>query len=299
MKTGQIFWGIFFLAIGALILLTKYDLLICNWDFVWDLWPLLLVFIGLMIITRKTTIKPIVNLIFGLFVAILVFGTLYNLFYFTNYCDKDFDYSVEQIYSEEYDGSEYASLYVEAGAGIFNIKRTTDLLVKGIARGAFADYNFYTYDRGNSTKIEFDMGRTSYTIFDGKVRNNLEVELNNNPVWDMRLDIGAATAKLDLSPYKVREIELNTGATKVLLKLGDLYDKTDVRVEMGAASLEIDIPKNSGCKLTGKMFLVSKDIPGFIKKSKRYYITPNYDEAANKIDIDIQGGVASLEINRY
>lgn len=298
MKSGQVFWGIFFVALGALILLTKYDVLLFNFDYVWDLWPLILVFIGLMVIARKSKIRPVIYLLFGFLVAFLVYGTFYNIFNYVDF-DEKYDYYQKNIYSEKYDDSEYAKLEVEAGAGTFTIKDTTHDLIKGIARGPFADYNFYAYNRGNTTKINFDLRHTSFSIFKGNVKNFLDIELNKNPIWDLKLDIGAAKAKFDLTRFKVRDIELNTGATDVKFRLGDLYDYTDIHVEMGAASLEFDIPKNSGCRLTGQMFLISKDIPGFIKKSKKYYVTPNYDEAANKIDIDIQGGISSLEIHRY
>ncbi|MFC2136186.1 LiaI-LiaF-like domain-containing protein [Bacteroidota bacterium] len=304
MKTGQIFWGIFFVVIGSLILLTKYDLLACDWDFIWDLWPLILIFIGLLVVSRKTIAKPVVSLLFGILVGVLVFGFFYSIFnlaYYYDDCDYDYDndYSTSEIFTEDYDGSRYAKLEVEAAAGTFSLKETTDLLVKGTTHGSYADYNFYTYSRGNTANIQFDLGRTNFSIFHRNIRNSLDVELNDNPIWDMRLDIGAARAKLDLTPFKVREVELNTGATQVYMKLGKRYDKTTLNVEMGAASLKIAIPKSSGCKLTGKMILMSKNIPGFVKKSKRYYVTPNYENADNKIEIDIQGGISSLEIDRY
>ena len=143
------------------------------------------------------------------------------------------------------------------------------------------------------------MGHKSFSIFDGKIKNKLDIELNENPIWDMKLDIGAAKASIDLTKFKVKNLDLNTGATQVFLKLGDDYENTNVDVEMGAASLEIYIPKDSGCKVTGKMFLISKDLEGFSKIRKRHYETKNYETASNKIDIDIQGGVSSLEIKRY
>ncbi|OGU55028.1 MAG: hypothetical protein A2V66_07775 [Ignavibacteria bacterium RBG_13_36_8] len=298
MKTGQLFWGMFFLALGALILFTKYDIIISNWDFVWDLWPLLLVFIGLMVVTKNTIVKPIISLLFGIFIAVVIFGTFYNLFGFIE-CNEDYDYSISKVYEENYNGSEFANLEVKSGAGTFYIQRPTDLLVHGTGKGNFADYNFYTYNRDNTAWVEFNLRNKHFSIFDGKIRNFLEIELNEKPVWDLKLDIGAARAKFDLSPFKIRDIDLNTGATSVYIKLGNLYDDVNVSVEMGAASLIFDIPKESGCKLTGKMFLMSKDLDGFIKRDKRYYETPNYEDAENKIDIDIQGGVSSVEINRY
>ena len=68
---------------------------------------------------------------------------------------------------------------------------------------------------------------------------------------------------------------------------------------MGAAALRIYVPETSGCKVNGEMVLVTKDLDGFRKNNSDLYITENYDSAKDKIDIDIQGGVASLDVKRY
>lgn len=116
------------------------------------------------------------------------------------------------------------------------------------------------------------------------------------------LDFGAAKAHYDLSEFKTRNINIETGVTDVFLKLGEKYDETHVDIKMGAASLTIHMPKESGCKLTGDMVLFSKDIDGFNEMRRdehKTYTTENYNEADNKIYIRIDGGMSKLEIKRY
>ena len=94
-------------------------------------------------------------------------------------------------------------------------------------------------------------------------------------------------------------VVVNTGASNTKIKLGDKTKTTYVNVEMGAASLTIYVPKASGCKVSGEMILMKKELSGFDKKGSDYYITNNYEESPNKILIDIDGGVSSFKVRRY
>lgn len=135
--------------------------------------------------------------------------------------------------------------------------------------------------------------------FGEKLRNNVQVQLNQNPVWDFEFGFGAAKAYFDLTEYKVRNILLNSGAANTTLKIGDKYDMTNIKIEMGAAKLRIYIPYDSGCKIKSDLVLSSKSMKDFNKLDSGNYVTPNYDSAENKIDIEIDAGVSSFKVIRY
>ena len=302
-KSGQIFWGLVFLTVGSLFLLVKYDVINDDFGFIWDLWPIALILIGLQVITKDSIARPIVNAVFGVFMGVIAFGSLYNTFDFVtmniDYDDDDDYYSVEK-FSEPYDRDiEYADLYLNAGVGSCIIKRSTRDLVRGVAKGTELYYYFNTDKSDDKAEVFFELNKKNFNLLDGKIRNRLEIQLNKNPVWGLDLEIGAAKSWFDLSDYKVRKVKLQTGATNTRLKLGDKYDETEVDVEMGAASLEIQVPYTSGCKLIGEMVLMDKNFDGFIKKDSDYYITENFSEADKKIIIDLSGAVSSIKIRRY
>jgi hypothetical protein len=301
MKSGQLFWGLFLLTIGALFLLTKYDVICSDFSFVWDLWPLIFVLWGAIVIFKNSLVRPIISALFGIFLAVMFFGIIANIFsgFGFSYSTNDRDYMTED-YSKEFDSTiQNAEFVLSSGAGTFQLGRSTDNLVEGESYGTLAEYDFTSDIEGNRAYVEFNLHKRHFNFFDGKLRNHLDIALNENPIWDFKFDFGAAKAIFDLSTFKVNNIELNTGASNVKLKLGDRTDTTYVDVEMGVASLRIEIPENSGCQIRGDMVLMSRSLSGFTKKEKGYYETPGFDDASKKIFIRIDGGVSSLKIIRY
>lgn len=300
MKSGQLFWGFFLLTIGALFLLTRYDVICSDFGFVWDIWPLVFVLWGAIVMFKNSLVRPIISALLGLFIGLLLFGFIYNVFASIDFNhDFDNDYYAE-TFSEEYNDSvKYVDFEFESGAGTFVIENITDKLFDGRGYGSWAEYDYYCDQEDTTAYIHVSLNKKHFNLFDGNVKNHFELALNQNPVYNFNLNFGAAKARFDLSQYKTKTVDLNTGAANIKLKLGDLYDSTYVDVEMGAATLTIDVPQNSGCRVKGDMVLMSRHLEGFEKKSSGYYETPNFEDALNKVFIRIDGGVSSFSVKRY
>ncbi|GAB4138826.1 MAG: DUF5668 domain-containing protein [Ignavibacteriales bacterium] len=301
MKTGQIFWGIFFLVFGSLFLLSKYDLLVVNWSFAWDLWPLLLIFWGLSIITKDSKAKPFISAAFGIIIAVLLFGMISNIFEHNS--DDNISWSDTgntNYFSQEWNKSiENAHLEIHAGGGKFVISDITDKLIEGKAKGIFSNSSLEFDTSGNVANLLYELDDENIKIFPkDKLNNYLDVQLNPKPVWDIDLELGAAKLNCDFSKYKVASLNLESGATSSKLKFGNLQKEVNIKIEMGAAKLTILVPKDFGCKIDGDMVLVAKNFSGF-KKSDNFYITDGFEKADGKINIKIDGGVSSIDVERY
>ncbi|MFH1196314.1 MAG: DUF5668 domain-containing protein [bacterium] len=297
MKTGQIFWGVFLLALGSLFLLTRYELIQSEWCFIWNLWPFLLIIWGCLVIFKNSKVKPIFIVLLALLLAILIFGSFSNLFCSIDFDEVDSKYSTE--FSDEYNpGIKYASLELSGGAGLLVIDDTTSNLIEGKAKGRFEDNDFSSEVTDSTAWIECSMNETGIRFFN-KRKNVIRLKLNPSPIWDFQFNTGAASSNFDLSQLKTRNVNLNTGASKTTIKFGKQLEKTYVNIEMGVADVDIKIPENSGCKLTGDMVLVAKDIDGFTKSKAGYYVSDNFDAAKNIVVINIDGGVSKIHITRY
>jgi hypothetical protein len=125
------------------------------------------------------------------------------------------------------------------------------------------------------------------------------MRLNDNPIWDIKVEMGAGEADFDLTSYKIRSLRFEGGAASFQAKLGSKESKTDVFVETGVASVEIDVPKSAGCRIVVDSGLSSKDFSGFTKQSDGTYKTDNYNTALNKININLKGGLSSFEVRKY
>ena len=165
MKSGQMFWGFFLITLGALFLFTKYDILQSSFDFVWNIWPLLFVFWGAAVMFKRTMVRPVISALFGIFLALLIFGIIYNTF-----CEFDFHVwdkgTFTESYNEDYNSSiKTASIELNSGAGTFMINGATDKLVEGKAFGSLAEYDFRTYKEDSTAEVTFNLDKRHGSFF--------------------------------------------------------------------------------------------------------------------------------------
>ncbi|NOX16952.1 MAG: hypothetical protein GXO87_01560 [Chlorobi bacterium] len=294
----QFFWGFFLLTLGFLYMLDKYAglHLYATFDSLFELWPLILIFWGISVLVKGTFFRPIISILFGIFVALLLYGWISPSFVE----DEDFEndeFSIERYESEYNDSISTATLKINSGVGKLRIEHTTLALSRLIAKSDGVSYSFKTFYHDSSASVRIKMLESSFDIFDGDF-NNIEVKLNENPVWNIRLNLGATSSKLYLDKFKIKSFDMNAGASKSYIKFGSLYDSVYVSIDAGASSLKIAIPENAGCRVAGETALFSKSLEGFNKKNG-IYETPNLDSASVKFFISIDGGVSKLKIVRY
>jgi energy-coupling factor transporter transmembrane protein EcfT len=302
MKASQLFWGFFFITIGSLYLVARYSAFIVDWYAIWELWPVLLILTGIGIIVKGTFVKPVISVLMGVLIAFLVFGffnDLFDVFDNNNYHKRNSRNFSENNYELQYDNSiNHVNLKINAGAGKFVIEDTTDILFKGYSEGNFGEYEFTNSQQDSNAWVNFSMDNVDLNMFGSSNINKFEISLNKNPTYSMDFNIGAAKSYFDLRPFKVKNLVLKTGAADTKIRLGNKSPLLFTNVEMGAAALKIYIPKTSGCKIYGDMVLIAKDLDGFMKHDSDYYITENYETAKEKIIIQIDGGVSSIDVKR-
>ncbi len=299
MKTGRLFWGIFFIAIGVLILFNNLDLLNIEWGEFWKFWPLVLIGWGLSILSRKTNVAWIFAVISGILLALVLFAFVQGTKAFVSNIVPKGKAKVE-FYEEKYDSTtKEVSLYLDAGAGTFIISDTTDLLLTAETKGTKNLISIEREKTGESEKVKIKLKEKSVFWDDGFVSSRTEFKLNPNPVWDINVDIGASSTDFDFSQIKLRNADIDIGASSSVFKFGDLYHKTDIKMNAGVSSVKISIPENSYCELFVDAAISGKHIDGFIDRGNGRYVTDNIDKAENSIYINLDSGVSSLHINRY
>lgn len=200
--------------------------------------------------------------------------------------------------SENFDSlTKYAELKLNIGVGNFQIKDSTDKLIEVKHDNDQANYSMTAKAEDSLTRIELSLEKGDFDK--GNVRNNVVMKLNPVPSWDLDLNVGAAEVDFDLSGFKTRNVKIQGGASDIVLKLGAILPLSDVKLEAGAASITVKIPESAGCEIVSNTFMSSKNFKGFNKIGKQLYQTPNYAASKNKIKIDLQAGVASVDVERY
>ncbi len=307
MKFKNVLWGLILVIIGVLFILKNLGYIYFSWHNFFRLWPLILVFIGISILPVKTGVKVIlalITLMVGLAIAFWAPSDRNSWFDFSPF-SHDRDYTEdnswsdsEQVIAEAYDNDvSEALLKFDAAAGNFTIKQSTDQLFEFSKYGNVGKYHYSIQDQDG--RKEINIGLDGGRIRKLKLKNDVNIKLNENPVWDLSVDVGAADVNLDLSQFKVKKIDIDGGAASIYVKIGTRSDQTELNIDSGATSLELHVPESFACEVNTNMILSSKNMPGFNKVADGTYVTDNFTDNTKNIVIRIEAAVSSLTIIRY
>ena len=306
MKAKNIIWGIVLVIIGVLFILKNLEVIYFSWHSLWRLWPLILVLIGVTILPVKEGIKV------ALSIVVLVIGAVFLITYpksdkhndqwsfDRNWNDRE-DQDTEQIDQrifESYDSTIHmANLDFDAAAGNFRIDQSTEELFEFEREGNLGRYTYSIKELGD--KREIIIGLEESHVIKGDLKNQVTMKLNPNPLWDLKVDVGAANIDLDLSAFKVGKLDINGGASSINIRLGNLYDDCKLKINSGASSILIRIPEEFACQVNTSTVLSSKDLQGFNKVSGGTYVTPDFSDKTKNIVIEVEAAVSSLTVERY
>lgn len=307
MKSGSVFWGVLLITLGAFFLLYNFSVEL-NLSPVLDLWPLVLVVWGVSLLKispiAKNILSGISGLLLGLLITALVTGSWrgfqrfdWDNSFFTD-DESEFYDQADSMFVELDSAVANASINFAGGAGEFKIKGGSDYLA-----------DFHTLGNFSSLKSTYNEDNTSAEIFFAINSDNIkinklsgragDIRLNNLPVWDITLKVGAAEFGGDLTGLKVRKMTISAGAADISLKLDALLDSSYYMVETGVANVEILVPEFAGCQIKTMAGLSAKDFKGFNKQEKRAWRTDNFYSADKKLYLVLKGGMSNFEVKRY
>jgi len=321
MNSKNLFSGGILILLGILFLGKELDWFHVNWHEIFRLWPLLLIYLGLVAVLGKSSQTSTVVTIVLLCIAIptVIVRSCQNRVEDAfdhngikldldddddddkddNDGDTAFKGANQKLSEPMSDVIKSATLDFQGGAAEFDIKETSTQLAEADADLNFGNISLKKTGDADSPKLDFALkGKTNKINLGDDNHNKVNLKLNPNVIWDMNFEFGAGKADFDLSAYKVKNLSIKTGLTETDVKVGDRVDNLDVKVESGLTDIEFQVPTTAGCRIEIDGGLNDKDFEGFIQKDG-HWETPDYDKATKKITIKFEGGLQSLKVRRY
>lgn len=306
MKFRNIFWGVILIFVGVLFILQNLHLIHFDWMNLWRLWPVILVLWGVSILPANSWIKLILTLvvlggsIFFMLDQTVPWEDRSSRYEWWDDWDKDDKTAIDQYFDVPFEDTvDRAALVLDAAAGSFLINQNTDQLLEFDKIGSWNNYSYLVKKLDEKIEIIIQPEDGHIKIKKGKNKNDINISLNEYPVWDINMDVGASAMDLDLTQYKINELDIDGGAAAFEIRLGDKHPETHVNIDAGASSIELKVPETSGCDLEISSVLSGRDIHGFKKLEHGHYKTENFDSAVNKIFISVDAAVSSYSITRY
>ncbi len=289
MRSDKITGGLFLIGLGVVFLLLNLGFI--SWSIlsnIIQLWPLVLVVVGINIIAKN---NPIVKGITWLLFLIIFIG--YGYLYGGGISLKSSGHTMSTSKMEE---TTTGKVNIDFGGTKLNINAINRNLIEANANNSSIKPQI-KYSNDNS-HVTIDLKGSDADIINfGNNTFDYNISLNKQVVWDIEADLGAVSGNLDLSELKVDSLALDLGASNLKIYLGDKHTATEINMNAGASNLELIIPQTLGMKVKvdGLISKTSLNKLGW-QQENGYYISPNYAEATSKTVVNIDLGVGKLDI---
>ena len=333
MKANKIIKGLTLILIGIIFLANTLGILDWSvWSNIFKLWPLLLVSLGLSLILRGKGFSFLGPLII-LLAIILGAGAIYMGINFEGEIVSEVKTLSREIVVEvqkapeaelvpevktpsetettqevesaqeaevtpevkEYPPIEKASIELKFDVGKLTLNESTPLLYECISQYRYKE--FEPFEKFSRTEKEANIiiyhspvtkKRTSNNI-----KNNWELELNNQIIYNLSIETGAINMDSNLSGFKVEKLYIESGVSNINLVVPKYNSK--IIIDTGASNIDIAIPKDVGAMLNIDSGIAIKNLDDFIKRNDNY-ISNNYDNSEFKTEIEIDCGVSNIHI---
>ncbi len=259
-----------------------------------NLWPLILVVIGLELIIRRLMHGVTGDVAAAVVVLLAIIGAATYVAVAPN-----------PVASQALDASgrlgdvQTASLEINAGAATVKISSDsgvgTDLYKAHIAySGTKPDVTF----DASSRKLTINQRGNNFLVFQSR-RFELDLQINPKVTWAVELNTGATTSTLDLSQVKLKSLALNSGAARDEITLGPASEIVPVEIDGGALTVHIHRPQGvaASVDVSGGAVNLNADGEGMHGIGHQGYKSPGWLHAMGGYKVEINGGACTVTLD--
>lgn len=299
---GKFSTGIWFIFFGIIALLHNFNIINFNFWAILPYWPLLIIAVGANLIFQNrpngTLILSIINIGLCIFLGFKGLSSTerFNFGNINYYNPSDTLGAGPQVHRAFAQGTEKAVLDFNLGAAAVVLDSIpSDYLLEASTPNKNVGLKLLT--KGDSTAPQLELN--TVVKQSNNAKNHVRLALHAVPLWDLAINMGAASFTGNFSKLKIGKIEINAGAASLNMTFGmPSTELSVIEITTAASSCEVYIPKDAACRLEMESILTSRKFEGFHKKEDAQQ-TGNYDTADKKYLIKITGAANSLKINRY
>jgi hypothetical protein len=260
-----------------------------------NLWPLVLVVIGLELVLRRTVHGTAGDIAAALIVLLAIVGAAA---YVTIAPNPSATHTLDA--SGQLGGVKTAHLEVDAGAANINISGASD---PGDLYRAHVEYSGpkpqVRFDASDGTLI-INQQSGNFLIFQPR-RFALKLQLNPSVQWTVELNTGATENTLDLTHVQVTSINLSSGAARHQITLGPPTGVVPVEINGGALTVDVRRPGGLGpvpvsVDVSGGAVILNADGRNLRGVGHLSYASSDFAGAANSYRIEVNGGACTVTL---
>jgi uncharacterized protein GlcG (DUF336 family) len=291
----SVFWPAVLILIGVLALLVNSGWISADRIYLLlNLWPLILIVIGLELIVRRSMLGTARDVASVLIVLLAVVGAAVYMVAGPNPSSTQ---TLDTHSSAS--GIEQAELEIDVGSANFTV--TSSNALEGDLYRAHIDY------AGTKPSVAFDQSTGLVRIsqsggnfgFLQSRRFVMDVKVNQNVAWSITENSGATTSKLNLTGAQVGTININTGASRSDIYLGDPSGIVPVTINGGSLNVHIHRPRGSAASISvaGGAVNLNADGKQMHAIGNVSFQSPGFSAEGDAYRFEINGGACNVTLD--
>ena len=285
----RLFFGLLLVVLGIAFLAQNLGLVSnINFSYLFKFWPALIIFWGLLVLSRGTWVGVVLSVIF----ALIIIGLIIFFFFWPMKIAKvktyNFDIQKDAAVSR-------ADVTVKTGAAVVKI---------GGGAASLASDNLESNITQLKTSSEIENGtqllkietENNTKMWAGNLKNNLQINLSENIPLSLTISSGASDFYFDSSNLQLENFNLKSGVSKLNLIFGAKVAQATADIDAGVSDINISLPPDLGAKLYAKTGMTSQNFADFRQIDENNFESNNYASSTSKIDIRLEAGVSNISV---
>ena len=287
------FWPVVLILAGVIALLVNAGVVSTDrLSLLVDLWPLILIVIGLELIARRGLQGAAGDVAAVLIVLVAAGGALAYVALAPN------PNTAQKLdTSADVGDLDHASLQVEAGAATITV--TSSSSIAGDLYRAHVEYS--------GTRPDVNLNRSNGTIrisqgsapFFQSRHFTIDLKINSSLPWAIVADSGAATGTYNLAGAHITSIEINTGASREDITLGKPSGIVPITINGGSLTAHLHRPAGTAASVRVSGGAVSLDADGQQHRGigTQTWSSAGAGSATDSYRIEVSGGACNVTID--
>ena len=284
------FWPLVLILIGVFALLVNSGVISTDrLSLLADLWPVILIVIGLELLSRRALPGQSGDVAAVLIVLLAAGGALAYVALAPN------TGGTHTLDSKAAAGNvDHATVEIDAGAANITVAGSSSL--EGDLYHAHITYS------GPKPDLSFDSSSGRLQISQGPIglfqsrRFTLDLQISSSVQWKITSNGGASTETYNLGGVPVGSIDINTGASREDITLGTASGVVPITINGGALTVHVHRPPGTAAAVTVSGGAVSLDFDG----RPHHAIGDVQDSAGGGTDmyrVDVSGGACTVTMD--
>ncbi|HEV2034376.1 MAG TPA: DUF5668 domain-containing protein [Candidatus Dormibacteraeota bacterium] len=295
MRNRSFFWPAVLILIGVIALLVNAGAISTDRLYrLADLWPLILVVIGLELISRRAFHGAMADVAAVLIVLVAAGGALAYVAVGPAIPGGNQTFNT----SGAVGSLNQATLHVDVGSMTMTVEGSADL-------GADL-YRAHVEYSGAKPDVSLDRSTGDLQIsqnnpfgFFGGRHLVLDLQINSAVTWSFSVNTGAASDKLKLSTVRVLSIDLNTGASREDIILGPPTGEVPITVNGGALTVHLHRPSGTEASVhaTGGAVSLTADGQRYRGIGDQSWQSSGFSGASNSYQVEANAGACTVTMD--